>query len=417
MRPLINENTKIVENKKWYFLLPLVILVVAVISLFIYKGTTGDSLNLGMDFAGGYTININLGANLTEENKEEYKDIVSDVITGLSDENGKSYGIKIDKIQTTGSGDATSLYIKYKAVGSDAEMEEINQKLIDELNKTVTRMIPAVSIVDGTVTLTYQESVKSYESIIKSLLDEGGVTYSNFTYVTNKVITFDAIDADATSIKEIASISNPYVGEAIMGDLVSGSVSSDLLWRAAIAVLVSLLLMLIYIAFRFELVSGIVAILCLMHDIIMMAALMIIFHIEFNGTIIAALITILGYSINNTIILFDRVRENVKFHANDKVSAAYVANKSVADTFVRSINTTLTTFIMIGMIGLVCAIGGIVDMVTFTLPIIFGLMLGAFSSILLAPSLWELLVRKNFDSIKPKKNKKEEKVKEVIAVD
>ncbi len=412
MRPLIKNDAKIVEKKRWYFLTSLAILVIAVISGFIYKGVTGDALNLGMDFAGGYTININLGANLTEENTGEYKRLVSGIITGLSDENGKSYGIKIDKIQTTGSGDSTSLYVKYKAVGSDAEMEEINAKLIEELNNNVTRMIPEVSVSGDAVTLTYQEGIRTYETIIKELLDEAGIVYTDFAYTSNKVITFNSLSPNAVDIKEAASISNPYVGEATLGDLVSGSVSSDLLWRAALAVMVSLLLMLIYIAFRFELVSGIVAIVCLLHDLVMMVACMTIFRIEFNATIIAALITILGYSINNTIILFDRVRENVRFYANDKVSAAHIANKSVRDTFVRSLNTTITTFIMIGLIGLVCAIGGIADMVTFALPIIFGLLFGTFSSMLLAPSLWELMVKNNFDSLKPKKIKKDEKAKD-----
>jgi len=416
MRPLMKNNFKIVEKKKWYFLVPLSIVIIALISAFIYKGTTGDALNLGMDFAGGYTININLGANLTEENTAEYKELVSEIITGLSDENGKNYGIKIDKIQTTGSGDATSLYVKYKAVGSDAEMEEINEKLIDELNNNVTRMIPSVSVSGNKVTLTYQEGIKTYENIIKGLLDDAQIAYSNFEYSSNKVITFDTVSPNVDAIKEATSIPNLYVGEAVLGGLVSGSVSSDLLWRAAIAVLISLLLMLIYIAFRFELVSGIVAILCLLQDLITMIAFMIIFHIEFNSTIIAALITILGYSINNTIILFDRVRKNIKFYANEKVSAAFVANKSVADTYIRSINTTITTFIMIGMIGLLCAIGGITDMVSFALPIIFGLLSGTFSSILLAPSLWELMVKNNFDTLKLKKVKKEEKAKEVATL-
>jgi len=200
MRPLIKNDAKIVEKKKWYFLTSLVVLIIAVVSAFIYKGTTGDALNLSMDFAGGYTININLGANLTEENTGEYKALVSDIITGLSDENGKSYGIKIDKIQTTGSGDSTSLYVKYKSVGSDAEMEEINSKLIEELNKNVTRMIPSVEVSGSTVTLTYQESIKTYEKILKELLDDAGISYSDFAYVTNNSVSFTVASPNVDEI-------------------------------------------------------------------------------------------------------------------------------------------------------------------------------------------------------------------------
>lgn len=416
MRPLLGSELKIVEKKKWFFMIPLALLLITIISLFIYKGVLGEPVNLGMDFSGGYTINIRLGANLTQENADEYKEIVTDVITNYSDANGENYGIKIDNIQVTGSGSDTALYVKYKAVGSDSEMQEINKGLIDKLTEEVTRIIPSVELSGGTVTLVYQEKIRTYESNIKTLLDNAGIVYTDFEYKDNSTITFKTTETDVAKIREAASIENFYSGEIIQGDLVSGSVSSDLLWRASLAVLISLAIMLIYIAIRFELISGIVAIVALIHDLLIMVMLMIICHIEFNSTIIAALITILGYSINNTIIMFDRVRENLKTMDTTKVTAAEIANKSIRETFIRSMNTTITTFIMIGMIGLVCAIGGIADMVTFALPIMFGLIAGTFSSLILAPSLWELMVRKNLGRLKSKKSKKEVKQTDTAVV-
>ena len=132
-----------------------------------------------------------------------------------------------------------------------------------------------------------------------------------------------------------------------------------------------------------------------------------IFHIEINSTFIAALITILGYSINNTIIIFDRVRENIKFYANKRlngklVKPAYIANKSVQETIWRSINTTLTTLIMIAMVAII----GVTDIRIFALPIIFGLLAGIYSSVFMAPTIWAMLAKSFPGTIKAPKAKR-----------
>ena len=132
---------------------------------------------------------------------------------------------------------------------------------------------------------------------------------------------------------------------------------------------------------------------------------MAICRIEINSTFIAALITILGYSINNSIIVFDRVRENMKSSYAKNMSAEDIANKSVKETLLRSINTTITTLIMIGMIAII----GVRDIRIFAFPIIIGLFAGTFSSIFIAPSLWALFQRigkkgdKNMTVVKPEK--------------
>ena len=133
-------------------------------------------------------------------------------------------------------------------------------------------------------------------------------------------------------------------------------------------------------------------------------------HIEINSTFIAALITILGYSINNSIIIFDRVRENMRSVYAKDMTSEQIANKSVRETLMRSINTTITTLIMIVMV----AILGVTDIKIFAFPIIIGLISGTFSSIFIAPSLWALFQRvgkknKNNDN-KPDYKKTKKKV-------
>ncbi|MDE6293108.1 MAG: protein translocase subunit SecF, partial [Clostridiales bacterium] len=140
---------------------------------------------------------------------------------------------------------------------------------------------------------------------------------------------------------------------------------------------------------RFQISSGLACIIALFHDLLIMFACMAIFHVEINSTFIAALITILGYSINNSIIIFDRVRENMKSVFSKGMTPEKVANKSIKDTLLRSINTTITTLIMILMVAII----GVSDIKIFAFPIIFGLIAGTYSSICIAPSLWALFQR------------------------
>ena len=166
-------------------------------------------------------------------------------------------------------------------------------------------------------------------------------------------------------------------------------------------IIASLALMLIYVAVRFELMSGVVALICLVHDMIMMVLFMCIFHIELASTFIAALITILGYSINNTIIIFDMIRDLNK--RGTCGTPTEIANISVRDTLVRSINTTATTFITVAMIAIMSAIFSVWDLLTFCLPLMAGLIAGMFSSVLLAPTMWALIKTRQLKKAATKK--------------
>ncbi len=181
-------------------------------------------------------------------------------------------------------------------------------------------------------------------------------------------------------------------------DTISPTVGSSLAKKALLAVGIAVVLMLIYIWIRFELASGIAAVICLAHDLFVMFAIYSLFQIPINSNIIAALLTILGYSINATIIVFDRVREN---RAKDKDGRAFseIVNDGIHDTLGRSINTTITTLLTIGMIYIL----GVDSIKDFALPLIIGIVAGLFSSVFLSGMLWDALNK----VIKPKKKKAE----------
>lgn len=182
---------------------------------------------------------------------------------------------------------------------------------------------------------------------------------------------------------------------------VSATIGSRLLKTAIWSVVIAIVLMLVYIAIRFKLASALAAVTCLCHDILIMMTFYTIFQIPVNTNIIAALLTILGYSINATIIIFDRIRENSRRMDTD---FADVVNVSVRETFTRSLNTTLTTLFTIGMIYIL----GVSSIRNFALPIIIGLVAGFFSSVFLSGMLW-YVYDKAFSKSKAKKEAKAEK--------
>lgn len=158
------------------------------------------------------------------------------------------------------------------------------------------------------------------------------------------------------------------------------------MWLSAVkAIALAVVLMLAYIWFRFELYSGISAVLALCHDVIVIIAFYAIFQFPVNSTFIAAILTILGYSINATIVVFDRIRENTRLMRRE--SFANIVNKSIWQTLARSINTSATT-----LITLVCLyILGVTSIKQFALPLMVGVVCGTFSSVFIAGQFWVLM--------------------------
>ncbi len=430
---LLDKDFKLVEKRKIIFAIPIVILVIAAVMMIIFRFTLGSALNLGTDFTGGYSVDIKLGNQLTDDNYQEYYDKITETLKSVKTENGKEYKITISgAMQRQGSGDNASIHVKYAAVNGVSESEmskQINPAIISALEKSVLNKVPSVTIKDNVITATYDEPIDDtnagspFETLKKAFLaivSDIGLTESDVDVKLNTenrkqiIITSSKTVENSSKVEDkiVSAMTLPdvYAGSVTGGDLVGATVSTELLFNAILAVSLALIFMLCYIGLRFQLSSGIACIIALLHDVLIMFAVMAIFNIEINSTFIAALITILGYSINNSIILFDRVRENMRTVYAKSMSPEDIANKSIKETLIRSINTTITTLIMILMVAII----GVSEIKIFAFPIIFGLLAGTFSSIFIAPSLWALFQRvgknkQNF-RIEPKnKNKKTEK--------
>ena len=194
---------------------------------------------------------------------------------------------------------------------------------------------------------------------------------------------FDSLK-EKYSLEDSALISQSQIGP---------SVGKELTRNAVLSVLVACIAMLIYIAIRFEFNFGIAAIVALVHDVLITLAFYAIFDIPVNSSFIAAMLTIVGYSINDTIVIFDRIREDR--HNMRRNTSTEIANASINKTLSRSINTSLTTLIIIGAVNIF-----VPTVREFSLPLLIGIAAGAYSSIFIASPIWVLLQKRN------EKNKK-----------
>ena len=172
-------------------------------------------------------------------------------------------------------------------------------------------------------------------------------------------------------------------------EYVGPTVSKELIMTGIIAILIAIFSMLIYIWFRFELPFAIGAVLALIHDTILTVGMFSITSLEFNLSTVAAILLIIGYSMNDTVVVYDRVRENLKkFKRLDTFS---LLNKSINETLSRTINTTATT--ILALLALFIFGGNIIK--DFSLAMIWGIVIGTYSSILIAtPILLNMKIRK-----------------------
>lgn len=195
-------------------------------------------------------------------------------------------------------------------------------------------------------------------------------------------------DLDSSKVTEVfKALQDKYSleDEALLSqDEIGASVGKELTRNSIIALLVACLAMLVYIVIRFKMDYGIAAIVALVHDILITISVFAIFNIPVNTPFIAAILTIVGYSINDTIVIFDRIRENSKNMR--RASATEIANKSITQTMSRSINTTLTTLITITAVNIF-----VPTVREFSFPLIIGIAAGAYSSIFIASPVWVLL--------------------------
>lgn len=234
------------------------------------------------------------------------------------------------------------------------------------------------------------------ESEVKKDFDELGYKASSVQkQKDDEVYVVLNSELDKEGINKVSNYFEDNYNATCEINVVTNLVKQDLIKNAIYSVLIAIIGIIIYISFRFKFSYAISSIMALIHDVLFVMILFSLFKIEVNVIFIAAILTIVGYSINNTIVVFDRIREN-KAKVKGKITKDVlkkIVDDSVSGTFTRSMYTTITT-----LIPVVCLIilGG-KGIFTFNIAMIFGLCAGAYSSILLAGQIWYLIESRKFN--------------------
>ena len=244
--------------------------------------------------------------------------------------------------------------------------------------------------VDLSKTVTDEDKQKA-EDTAKSVIGSGKSVEISVADNTKIVVRTEELSEQKSEELKATMAKTFGVDEStkIESEFISGSVSDEMKVDAAVATLIATLCMLLYIWIRFrKLSTGISAVLALVHDVIAVLTVYVVASafIPVGSTFIACMLTIVGYSINDTIVVFDRIREN-KAKATSRTSLAEIINKSITETLSRSINTSVTTFIMV----FVLAVFGVDSVRQFVIPLIVGIISGCYSSVCVASPLWYVL--------------------------
>ena len=203
--------------------------------------------------------------------------------------------------------------------------------------------------------------------------------------IKTKTLDADQRDSLYNAMKEKYALTKEKSESLIKADSITPLISSEIVYNALLAVAIASILILIYITIRFTFTSGIAAIVMLLHDVLFMICVYLILNIPVNDSFIASILTIIGYSINNTIVVFDRIRENKKFAK--KETFGEICEKSIWQTARRTINTSGTTLVTL----IVLAILGEDSIRQFVIPLIIGVIAGTYSSLFMAAPTWNLL--------------------------
>lgn len=252
----------------------------------------------------------------------------------------------------------------------------------------VFQINPGIDFTSGTRIEVVSETNLNVEDVEKGFEELGLNPISTVISGDNGKTAVSRFD-NVLSENEVNEVQKYFInqyGKEPTISVVSPIVGQELVKNAIFAVALASIFIILYVSIRFELFFAITALIALLHDVFIMLAVFSLTQIEFDITIVSAILTIVGYSINNTIVIFDRIRENIRARKQVKSfkELATIVNRSFIQSFTRSINTFLTTFIAV----LAFLFLGAQSITTFAIALAVGLLAGTYSSLFLAAQLW-----------------------------
>ena len=266
------------------------------------------------------------------------------------------FGVKMD-VEFKGGSMITLAY------EGDADLNDLKSTIGTELGKS-NLTLQTGSDISGNQTLTV--TLPGSDTLTTEQLDNL-LAALNEQYPDNNFVQNEASNVDATIGKEF-------------------------LLKSVVALVAACVLILLYVAYRFRKIGGLkagsTAIVALLHDMFVVFGVFVLLRIPLNGNFIAALLTILGYSINDTVVIYDRIRENSALYGKKQMSLAELVNLSVNQSFARSLMTSITTCLALGVVCVVSVIYRLDSIYSFAFPLLFGMVSGVYSTICIATPLW-----------------------------
>lgn len=329
-------------------------------------------------------------------------------------------------VKTEFFNDKVNLFINVKKkdipnVNKNEEVKKVPFKNVNFLkHRVMWSLISVVIVVVGAIVIgvkglnlgidfkagsdiTISTEEKLTEKALNADLNELGIKASNITFDEDEVIVRVDEAFNGDEVKEVNSyFEEKYEAKVNIG-VVSNVVKKELVKNAIFAVVIALIGIILYVSVRFKFSYAIGGVVALVHDVAIMFALFALFRLEVDTMFIAAVLAIIGYSINDTIVSFDRVRENLAKEDKRKLTEEKleeICNRSIQETFSRTLVTSVTTLIPV----LALTFLGSQEIITFNIAMLIGLVAGTYSSIFISMAVFLLLEKKNIG--KPKKKKR-----------
>ena len=252
------------------------------------------------------------------------------------------------------------------------------------------------------ITLAYEgdADLNDLKSTIGTELGKSNLTLQTGSDISgNQTLTVTLPGSDTLTTEQLdnllATLNEQYPDNNFVQNEVSNvdaTIGKEFLLKSVVALVAACVLILLYVAYRFRKIGGLkagsTAIVALLHDMFVVFGVFVLLRIPLNGNFIAALLTILGYSINDTVVIYDRIRENSALYGKKQMSLAELVNLSINQSFARSLMTSITTCLALGVVCVISVIYRLDSIYSFAFPLLFGMVSGVYSTICIATPLW-----------------------------
>ena len=375
----MQNNNKIIDfikNRKIWLTVYAVIIVAAIVVLAVFGA------NLSIDFKGGTVLNYSFDGSI-DLNKIEAT--VEDTI-------GQKVAVSENTNFATGEKSLVVTLPSVKATVTDSTKADILKHLTSNLADNKIALKDDVNSKDNNILFSFEGSIKETNTVATKLNEALGLTGITVSQdVASKTLTVVVPSAIESSVT--AKLTKVFADNKIANigsNTVSGTIAGNFFLKCLVAVLLASILVVVYVGVRFRKIGGIsagmFALLALLLDCFMAFAASIFFRLEIDSNFMSVILTTLGYSLNDTIVVYDRIRENNKLYP--EMGLRELINTSVNQSLGRTIKTTVATFLAIIAIVVVAEFFGLSTLRSFAIPMAVGILSGCVTSVCLSSPLW-----------------------------